>query len=94
MEKGKHYKHENIGNIAGILGIIALVPLAWDVMQTNVVKHLNILWLLIRLLSTGMLLYFGIINKITPIIIASGGVGIILLYLLGMKIYMETVNGK
>lgn len=86
------YKQVWVGDIAAVVGIIALIPLVWYVMETQQVRDLHMGWMLLKIIATLCWLYFGIVNKIQPNIISSSCILAILLFLLGMKIYVSNKN--
>jgi uncharacterized protein with PQ loop repeat len=94
MHKNNVYKDAWVGDVAAILGIIALIPLAWHVTATEHTHSLNYMWLGIKLVAAGLWFYFGYVNRITPNVISSVAIGALVIYLIGIKIYIENIKHK
>ncbi len=91
IKKEKH-KQEWVGDVAAALGIMAMIPVAWYVTKTGFVRDINIYWMILRLASCILWVYFGCVNNITPNIISGSIVGIIVFYLIIMKILLDGKN--
>lgn len=84
----QRFKGEIIGEIASIISVIALLPLAWHVTSTGNVENIEISWMMLKLIAIGMWFYFSWINMIIPNIICSVGIGAIIIYLIGCKLFI------
>ena len=83
------YKYDWVGDLAAIFGIIALLPLVFYVTTTQQVRDLHLGWLLLKLMSVSLWLVYGLANSIIPSVISAVSVGLLLLYLIGVKIYIN-----
>lgn len=81
-------KYEWVGDAAAVLGIISLLPVAWAATTTGNVHNLDYTWLSISLASTILWFLFGYTNKIHPTTISAISIGVIIIYLILLKMHI------
>lgn len=89
MGNKKRFKEEWSGDIAAVLGIFALLPIAWYVSSTGYVRDVSLSWLILKLTASSLWLYYGWVNENTPTVIGAMSTGLILMFLVVMKIFLE-----
>lgn len=88
------YKAVWVGDFAAFFAIISLFPLIWYTVKTQKVRDLHMVWIITSIIANICWLYFSLINRIVPTIISSSVVLFMMLFILGMKIYVENKNLK
>ena len=83
-------KYEWIGFIAAIIGTVSFYTLVYHNYVTQDTTSLSFTWLIVTIILQLLWLIFGLVNNIRPTILASplGAIGA--MYLLYLKLKLET----
>ena len=81
-----------IGLLAAIIGIIAFIPILINTTINKSTHSLHYGWLILKLISSLLWLYYGIKNKLTPTILSSITLILCFIYLISYKYYVECNN--
>jgi uncharacterized protein with PQ loop repeat len=82
----------NIGYSGGIVLSICLIPQIYSIIKTKHVENISYLWQFLYILGISLHLYYAIYYDLSPIYIPTIIELLLILFLLGLKIYYSKIN--